>query len=301
VGGGERGRAEHGSSRLARAGLVAVTLLTAVMATAFSPPADAGPGSTTTGPTTTGSATTGSRIFYLSLGDSVPVWDGSHSFPRLLLTHYGRDVPKLTLVNMAVSEATTTSMLDTGQYTQALQFLHKHQGRVALITIDIGGNDIVHCASATGIDQTCVSAGLASVTTNLTTMVGGLRSAAPGVPIIGMEVYDPYLGDWLAGGAARTLALATIPVATALNGELSSLYGSSSTADVADAFQTTDDTTLVHSPWGRVPVDVDRACSWLWIVCRPGHEEGFADDPTSTGQVHIAAAFEHTIGRLSAP
>lgn len=271
-------------------------LLTAVMAATFASPAGAATGSAATGP-----AGAGARNFYLSLGDSVPVWDGSHSFPRLLLSHYAGDVPKLTLVNMAVSEATTTSMLDTGQYTQALQFLDKHEGRVALITIDIGGNDIVHCASPTGIDLTCVAAGLASVTTNLTTMLAGLHKAAPGVPIIGMEVYDPYLGDWLAGGAARALALATIPVATALNGELSSLYGPSSTADVQDVFRTADDTTLVRSRWGQVPVDVDRACSWLWIVCRPGHEEGFADDPTSAGQVHIAAAFERTIGRLSAP
>jgi hypothetical protein len=244
----------------------------------------------------------GSRSFYVALGDSVPVWDGSNSYAHLLENHYLSSVPGLTLEDMAVSEATTTSMRDDGQYRTALRFLRGHPGHIALITIDIGGNDLVHCATPAGIDKTCVTTGLATVDKNLSAMLSGLRVAAPSAPIIGMNYYDPFLGDWLAGGKIRTLALDSLSVVTDLNNELVSLYGGSpTTADVAAAFRTQNHTTLVGSLWGTVPVDVDRACSWLDITCRVGQSEGFGDDPNIAGQQRIAATFERTIGPLRAP
>lgn len=183
-----------------------------------------------------------------------------------------------------------------------MRFLQKHVGHIALITIDIGGNDVVHCATPSGIDMTCVTHGLATMQSNLTTMLAGLGAAAPSVPIIGMNYYDPYLGDWLAGGAARTLALGSLAVVAELNSDLESVYGGAAeTADVQDAFKTADDGSMVSSAWGKVPVDVARACSWLDIVCHRGQPEGFGDDPNVTGQTKIAAAFEHVIGRLRTP
>jgi lysophospholipase L1-like esterase len=251
----------------------------------------------------TGGAASGDTAshFYVALGDSVPVWDGSHSYPHLLRNHYRTSVPGLALKDMAVSGATTTSMLEGGQYRSALRFLTSHVGQITLITIDIGGNDIVGCASATGIDKSCVTTGLATVEKNLSTMLSGLRAAAPSVPLVGMTYYDPFLGDWLAGGEARTLALDSLSVVGTLNRELVSLYGRSSTAAVAHAFATDDDSTFVGSPWGSVPVDVDRACSWLDITCQVGQTEGFGDDPNVPGQRQIAAAFESTIGDLRIP
>ena len=280
--------------RLWAAALACAATAPLVLATVAAAPADGASGSTSGGGRSTS--------YYLALGDSVPVWDGSHSYAHLLENHYVSGIPGLTLKDMAVSEATTTSMLDNGQYQAALRFLHKHAGHVALITIDIGGNDVVDCATPAGIDTTCVTNGLATVQGNLTTMLTGLRAAAPSVRIIGMNYYDPYLGDWLAGGTARSLALGSLAVVAELNTELESLYGgASATADVEDAFKTTNDTTMVSSQWGRVPLDVARACSWLDITCHAGHTEGFGDDPNVAGQTKIAATFEQTIGRLKAP
>jgi len=240
--------------------------------------------------------------YYLALGDSVPVWDGSDSYAHLLENHYVSTIPGLTLEDMAISGATTTSMLEGPEYRTALRFLHKHVGHITLITIDIGGNDLVHCATDTGINQACIKKGLATVDHNLTKMLSGLKAAAPSVPLIGMNYYDPFLGDWLAGGAVRTLALGSLPIVASLNTELDSLYGGPSvTADVTDAFKTTNDTSLVDSPWGKVPIDVDRACSWLDITCHKGATEGFGDDPNIPGQKTIAGVFEHTIGKLQAP
>jgi lysophospholipase L1-like esterase len=240
--------------------------------------------------------------YYVALGDSVPVWDGDDSYAHLLENYYVSTIPGLTLEDMAISGATTTSMLKGPEYRTALRFLRQHVGAITLITIDIGGNDLVHCGTTSGLKQACVKKGLATVDRNLTKMLSGLKAAAPSVPIIGMNYFDPFLGDWLAGGSVRTLALGTLPIVASLNTELDSLYGGPSvTADVTDAFKTTNDTSLVDSPWGKVPIDVDRACSWLDITCHKGAAEGFGDDPNIPGQQTIAAVFEHTIGKLRAP
>ena len=239
------------------------------------------------------------RSYYMALGDSVPVWNGTRSYPYRILAHYQRTLRRLTLDDIAISGATTESMLNGGQYHAALQYLRAHRGHMALITIDIGGNDVVYCASPTGIDQACATQARAAIKRNLSTMLAGLRAAAPHVPLVGMTYYNPFLGNWLAGGAARSSALATTPGLLALNRELTSLYGGTKkTADVEGAFKATDFKTMVASRWGRIPIAVNRACSWLDISCRNGALEGFGDDPNVTGAAKIASAFERTIGVL---
>ncbi len=254
------------------------------------------------GPASADQGATSSPTYYVALGDSVPVWDGSHSYPHLLVAHYAHQVPGLTLENLAVSGATSSSMLNGGQYQSALTFLDQNVGHVALITIDIGGNDFLPCVSGMSIDQTCITDALAAMDSNITTMLTGLSTAAPSVRIIGMTYYDPYLGDWLAGGSWQTVALGGLSVVTRINANLTTLYGGpSTTANVQAAFKTTNDTKMVKSAWGKVPIDVDRACSWLDITCHVGSTEGFGDDPNVQGQKKIAKAFEHTIGNLRAP
>jgi lysophospholipase L1-like esterase len=235
--------------------------------------------------------------YYLALGDSVPVWNGTHSYPYLLLSHYERRLPGLRVHDIAISGETTTSMRDDGQYRQALRFLRTHRRHVALITIDIGGNDIVGCSPPAGLDPTgpCVIKARATIKRNLRVMLAGLRKAAPGVPVIGMNYYDPFLGDWLAGGPDRSFAISTVPALGALNRELAKLYGTKNTADVQGAFHATDLNTIVASPWGNIPIAVQRACAWLDIGCQPGGPETFGDDPNNPGAAVIASAFEHTI------
>jgi hypothetical protein len=239
--------------------------------------------------------------YYLAVGDSVPVWNGPLSYPHLILAHYRRTLSGLRLDDIAVSGATTTSMLEGGQYQEARSLLKAHTGHVKLITIDIGGNDVVGCVGPTGINESCSTRARATIKQNLTTMLAGLRALAPHVRVVGMSYYDPFLGNWLAGGAFRSLALSTVPPLLALNRELTSLYGGAkNTADVQDVFRSTDFKTVVASPWGAVPIAVKRACSWLDIQCHEGAPAGFGDDPNNAGAAVIASAFERTIGRLCA-
>jgi lysophospholipase L1-like esterase len=240
--------------------------------------------------------------YYLALGDSVPVANGTQAYPYRILAHYQRTLRGLNLNDMAIAGATTGAMLNGGQYQAALQFLKAHRGHMALITIDIGGDDVAPCFGATGIDQGCETQARATIKSNLSTMLAGLRAAAPHVPLIGMTYYNPFLGYWLAGGFFRSFALATVPGGVALNRELTTLYGGTkNTADVQGTFKATDLTTTVSSQWGMVPIAVKRACSWLDIVCHAGAPETFGLDPNPTGEAKIAAAFEQKIGALPAP
>jgi lysophospholipase L1-like esterase len=227
----------------------------------------------------------------------------------LIAAHFEESGLDVKLVKMACSGETTSSMLSGStcapggsQLNDATAFLRVHQGSVALVTIDIGGNDLVYCGGLTGIDRTCVTQAEKVVRANLMTIINGLRSAAgPTTPIASMTYYDPFLGDWLAGGTVRSLALLTVPILRQFNGLLRTTYAKlgDRVADVQGAFGSTDLRTYVNSPWGSVPVAVDDACSFLDIKCHVGKPEGFGDDPNDAGAVVIAKAFEATIGSPS--
>src|SRR5665213_4136877 len=173
------------------------------------------------GPTPTSSTTlpTGPGVsYYLSLGDSVGMWDGTGSFPYLLANRYSHSsVPGLRLVDMSCSGETTESVVrgstcapGGSQYDDAVSFVTAHRGHIALITISIGGNDVVPCMSRPDA-AACFDTGLSKLKANISTIVSGLRAATgPDVPIVGMNVYDPLLGDWLAPGRGRALAVASI-------------------------------------------------------------------------------------------
>ncbi|HEY3842933.1 MAG TPA: SGNH/GDSL hydrolase family protein [Acidimicrobiales bacterium] len=248
---------------------------------------------------------------YLSLGDSVPIWNGNRSFPNILTGYFQKDVPRLELVNLACSGETTDSMMAGStcapagsQLKNAVDFLRAHQGEVALVTMDIGGNDVVGCVYAAD-PSTCLTQRLVTMKAHLTYILDALRLAAgPNIPIVGMNVFDPLLGDWLGPGAPRALALSAgvdgVPV---LNQAMDMDYGvaASPVADVQSAFESMDMTHFVASKWGRVPVAVERACTLLDITCIEGQEENFGDDPDPAGAKVIAKAFEVTIGKLYPP
>ncbi len=192
-------------------------------------------------------------------------------------------------------------MISGPQYAEAIAFLNAHMGRIALITIDIGGNDVGPCIDTADV-QTCVAEALATVESNLTVMLAGLRSAAgPQVPIAGMNYFNPLLGDWLSPSPFdQTVVTESIAGLQSLNSTLEQLYteAGAKVADVFDAFDTSEMSTLTHSRWGIVPVAVKRACMLLNATCQKGEPEGLGDDPTAAGAVVIANAFAKVV-RLS--
>src|SRR5205085_10788894 len=118
----------------------------------------------------------------------------------------------------------------------ALTFLRARRGKVHLVTIDIGGNDVDHCVSlATGIDLACFRQGLVTVALNVFAVVAQLRHAAPDATIVGMTYYDTVLAAWLTGPAGQQLAKHSLPLSHQLNGLLTLLsrLGRLPVADVA--------------------------------------------------------------------
>jgi lysophospholipase L1-like esterase len=245
-----------------------------------------------------------STVYYLALGDSVPVWNGMNSYPYQIASHYSSSLPGLQVVDMACSGETTATMLSNSlcapaparsQLQEATAFLQARHGSVALITIDIGGNDLLPCVNGTTVDLACIQQTESTAVSNLDTILNALRqSAGASVPIFGMNYYDPFLGDWLAGGAIQSEAVLSVSLLGDFNGLLTGAYqkANAPVADVASAFDTTDLTHQVSSQWGEVPLAVDKACTLLDITCQSGQPEGFGDDPNDAGAAVIAQAFE---------
>jgi len=162
------------------------------------------------------------------------------------------------------------------QLAEAVSFLHAHRGHVSLVTIDIGGNDVLG------------GGGVAQIQANLPVILAELRDAVgPGVPIVGMTYYDPFLPVvWFSTfdlGALAAEAASLVPY----NDVLRDAYDAAGdpVADVEGAFSSTD-TTL--QPDG-VPLDVERICDWTW-VCVAGDLH-----PNAAGYGVMAHAFEAAI------
>jgi lysophospholipase L1-like esterase len=218
--------------------------------------------------------------YYLSLGDSLaasyqPNGDLTHGYSEQLYGTLATTDPKLELVKLGCGGESTLSMrfgsqlpdvvLSCGtprdynflyskgtQLAEAVSFLRAHKDKVALVTINIGSNDlsrfdpqfnVLSCLFEQGCD-----AQAAGIAQNLSAILSALRAAAgPDVSIVGMTYYNALapLGDPVLN--ARVAAV---------NGVLESTYAAADVpvADVAGAFHN-DDPVL----------SAELVCAWTWV------------------------------------
>jgi lysophospholipase L1-like esterase len=246
--------------------------------------------------------------YYLALGDSLaqgyqPIggpWSPlgfpgyNQGYPDQLLKLIRQPNEQLRVVKLACGGETTTTMIAGSpwcgvhfpagsQLAEAKAFLQAHQGEVTLVTIDIGGNDLI---AADG-------GGIPAVEANLPTILQQLRDAAgTEVPIIGMTYYDPFLpGAWF-GSHDVTVLQGAVDGVVGFNGVLEGLYAAAGdpVADVEGAFSTTD---LGDANGNGVPDDVDNVCAWTWMCFSPPH--GPDIHPNDAGYAVIAQAFEDVL------
>jgi lysophospholipase L1-like esterase len=255
--------------------------------------------------------------YYVALGDSLAAGyqpngetgpDGMflHGYANQLYDALKANDPTLQLQNLACGGETTSSMISGeevhfagsrsfcgyrswhghlahgSQLDDAVAFLHAHSGFVSLITIDIGGNDVAQCVYS--LDQACLDNGLATINQNLPVILSTLREAAPGVPIVGMNYYDPFLVFWFSDPtAAKTTEQMVVEQ---VNPTLEQVYTDYSVpvAHVETAFSTTD-WTLVNG----IPLNVERICEWTWMCSI------FDLHPNTAGYGVIAEAFEQVL------
>ncbi len=259
----------------------------------------------------TASAYAAGPTYYLALGDSLsrgiqPGRDGKltetqQGYVDDLFAFYRVRHPALRLAKLGCSGETTATMIAGGsctygsgsQLAEAVEFLQTH--RVGLVTLTIGGNNVDHCIGAAGIDQTCVLNGLGAVAANLPRIVGALRAAAgPGVPIVAMNYYDPFLALWRLGAGGQLVANESLQATLFFNGLLENVYQQFGVpvADVAKAFRTTDFTPVQAFD---LPVNVLATLVWTWMGAAP--PVGPDIHPNAFGYAVIAGAFVRTIGR----
>jgi lysophospholipase L1-like esterase len=229
--------------------------------------------------------------YYLSLGDSLaesfqPIGGLTHGYTEAVFKAIRTDVDRLRHVKLGCGGETAASMIDTtvagfclypdgafdtrSQLDVAVDFLAAHPGQVPLITIDIGGNDVLACLDPATLllDQGCLDRTFPAALADLGTVLTTLQAAAPGVVIVGMDYYDPFLGLWVLGGDARAVAVHNAPIVADLNAQLRAAYQSAGVpvADVVGAFDSGNFTDTVDTQqWGELPANVANICHWTWF------------------------------------
>lgn len=247
--------------------------------------------------------------YYVALGDSVaagfqPNTGLTTGYVGRVWRHFRTEIPGLSLRNLACPGETTASMI-TGkrspchygagsQLEAAVSFLGAHAGAIAFITIDIGANDLIfQCLDGrTGLfGRACAKDERPRLRTRLANILDALAMAAPGVPIVGMTYYDPFLGLWGLVPGGYKLAKADHRVMNLLNAALETVYGDAGVpvADMATTFRTDDFTDTVIVPGrGRLPLNVALACRWTWFCTT---KYFFDPHPNWMGYKRIARTF----------
>lgn len=247
--------------------------------------------------------------YYVSVGDSAaagfePIGRFSHGYANQLYREVREENPGLRLIKLGCPGELIHTMIHGGicpypmgsQLNEAIDFLRSHQGQIEFITINIGGNDWLEaCFDGVLIDLSCTEQILPDVAAGLHAILGRLQAAAPGVPIVGMTYWDPFLGFWvLAPGHGLDIARQDEAAEEVLNAGLIDAYEESgaAVADVTgpDFFDTANFSDMVWTEkWGKIPVNVANACAWTWF-CSGGHTLDV--HPNTTGYGVIAEAIE---------
>lgn len=234
---------------------------------------------------------------YVSLGDSyatgyrpaeagAPAGGSREGFPYLVAERSGT-----RLVNLACSGATSAQMRgeagcapgnrgpdapDPAGRTQldaAVRVLRENQGRVDLVTVVIGGNDLAPCARASDA-LTCASQAVAEVRANLAAMLPVLREAAGDARIVGLTYPDVFLGAWVSPAFPNGQDLARLSVTLFrdfFNAALKAEYEKVG-ATFVDVTGATGGygplTEITRDPtYGSIPTSVAKVCS-LTYFCR---------------------------------
>ncbi len=154
-------------------------------------------------------------------------------------------------------------------------------GRVDLVTIDLGANDIIPALPqllACGGDVGCVYAILDGIAADVAGVVETLHGAAPTVPMVVVNYYNPYVATWSgyfpgvpAGLAEPDPAFAVLSdqMIALFNQLLAARVGALGipTADVYSAFGSND---FSDADGDGVPTNVENVCDWTSMCPDPG-------------------------------
>ncbi|HEX9064122.1 MAG TPA: SGNH/GDSL hydrolase family protein [Streptosporangiaceae bacterium] len=269
-------------------------------------------------------------VYYLSLGDSLargiqPSSSGAdvatrRGYPDQLAALIRPGLPGLRLVKLGCPGETTTTMVHGGicrypagsQLRQATRFLRAHRGRTALVTIDIGANDVNSCVLGQPPPTilTCLIGRIGQTRHNLDVILSALRAAGGRrLLIVGMTYYVPELGLWYQGRRGRQIALVTADFVAGANKFIATAYRRyrARVADTYGAFRSVDfGTVLKHGKRGSgrlparpVPPNVHAICRLTWMCAAP--PRGPNEHANAAGYALIARTFWRAIGAPAGP
>jgi lysophospholipase L1-like esterase len=251
-------------------------------ATTAAPAASSAPSATASGAPGPSAGAQDDPGLYVALGDSLAAGyqpGGAElrdtAYPALTATRLGASGSEVTLQNLGCSGETTTSLVKGGkcdfaagsQLKQAEKLLSGSTD-VALVTVDIGGNDLLRCVrGGATIDTACVTKGVATVEKNLPTILTRLRAAAgDDVPVLVLGYYNPWLAAKALNQPVRGVDAAA-KAYTALSDTIEAAAKRSDTTFVSlDKAFSTNDTTPTTVNGRSVPANAAAICT-LTNIC----------------------------------
>jgi neocarzinostatin family protein/GDSL-like lipase/acylhydrolase family protein len=247
-------------------------------------------------------------VYYLALGESLAhgyAAPPGHGYTNDLLALLRAKLPNLELVELSCNDETTGGVITgdfcaygtgtNGQKLTQLQaaedFLAAHRGSVKLVTIDLGGADLLRCST-----PACVTAAEPVIAHNLTTIISGLHAAGRSIPIAGDNFFDPVLSDWFEGASGQAYAEASVPAVQQFDAFLTATYFGLGipTADIFSAYKTSN-FSLVSSRWGKIPLNVDMMCRYTDIPCPQPLIDA---DANRAGYLIFTSAFKPVVRQL---
>ena len=237
------------------------------------------------------------RQLYVSLGDSYAIGFQPSVVHKAAGTRNGfaYQVPGLAkrrgyrfkLVNFGCGGETSASLLERTarcagpapggpdyagrtQIAAAERFLRAHRGRVGLVTVSIGGNDVTSCVREPD-PIGCIGPAVAALRENVATIAERLRAAAGRkVRIVGTTYPDVILGQWVGPNPRQDLArLSVVAFKELINPALEQGYAAAGGRFVdvtaaSGAYGSLDETTSRLAGYGTIPLPVAKVCEYTF-------------------------------------
>lgn len=235
--------------------------------------------------------------YYVSVGDSYAtgvqptpksfVQSTRNGFAYQVVSLARQKGRRLTLANFGCGGATTRSILLTpgcknpatsgppyteSQADAAAAFVREHKGSIDVVTISIGGNELVTCARQPSFAD-CLTRAMPDVEANIGTLVRQLvRAGVAPDRILGLTYPEILLGAWTWQNPDRDRVRTSQELfKTVFNPALKRAYEQAGATflDITAASGGYDslETTTSLAPYGTVPVAVARVCQ-LTFYCQ---------------------------------